>query len=250
MRRGGAGGSTSELMVSVRSGAEAELALAEGVRWLDIKEPARGSLGAADPEIWDQIAARLPHRSGADDVQLSIALGEFTEICGTVPNVPPRVDFIKVGLAGCASVADWQTSAARWCDTISGNAQRVAVHYVDHHQANSPKLEVVLQFAQQLGCGAVLVDTFDKRTGPLTQFWQPRQLARFLDQVKSLGMLAVVGGSIRLTDLPTVTALRPDVIAIRGAVCEADRTGMIVSARIADCLRSLEASVAAGDRED
>jgi len=250
MSHGFAGASTSELMVSVRSGAEAVIALAEGVRWLDVKEPSRGSLGAAEPEVWEQIAASLPPRTGADNVQLSIAFGEFTEVSHTVPSVPPRVDFIKVGLAGCATVDDWQAGVARWCDSISGDAQRVAVHYADHYQARSPELQEVLRFAQQVGCGAVLVDTFDKRTGPLTRFWQPPQLSQFIDQVKSLGMLAVVGGSIRLTDLPSVSALRPDVIAVRGAVCEAERTGMIVSQRISDCLRSVAASVATGDRED
>lgn len=250
MSREQTGASTSELMVSVRSDAEAALALTQGVRWLDVKEPARGSLGAADPETWNKIAARLPPRRDTEGVRLSIALGEFTEIFGTVPSVPPRVDFIKVGLAGCEMIANWQADVAGWFDAISGDACRVAVHYADHCQARSPNLDDVLQFAQQVGCGAVLVDTFDKRSGPLTQLWQPRQLAEFIEQVKSLGMLAVVGGSIRLTDLPAVSAQRPDVIAVRGAVCEADRTGTIVSQRIAACLRSVEASVTAGDRED
>ncbi|MEX0794843.1 MAG: (5-formylfuran-3-yl)methyl phosphate synthase [Pirellulaceae bacterium] len=242
--------STTELMVSVRSGAEAALALAEGVRWLDVKEPSRGSLGAADPQTWQQIAVRLPHRTGVGDVRLSIALGEFVEVSGTAPIIPPRVDFIKVGLAGCATIDDWQASAAQWFEAISGDVQRVGVYYVDHHQAGSPKLEEVLEFAQQVGCGAVLVDTFDKRSGPLTQLWQAQKLVEFIDQVKSLGMLAVVGGSIRLSDLSQVSALGPDVIALRGAVCERDRTGTIVSRRIADCLRSVEASVAADDLED
>ena len=41
----------SRLLVSVRSAAEAEVALGAGADLIDVKEPSRGSLGAADPAL-------------------------------------------------------------------------------------------------------------------------------------------------------------------------------------------------------
>ncbi len=41
----------TRLLVSVRSAAEAEIALSAGADLIDVKEPSRGSLGAADPAV-------------------------------------------------------------------------------------------------------------------------------------------------------------------------------------------------------
>ncbi|MEX0712176.1 MAG: (5-formylfuran-3-yl)methyl phosphate synthase, partial [Pirellulales bacterium] len=49
----------TKLLVSVRSLAEARLALAAGVDLIDLKEPARGSLGALDPAVARQIVRSL-----------------------------------------------------------------------------------------------------------------------------------------------------------------------------------------------
>ena len=62
------------LLVSVRSAAEALVAMAGGADLIDVKEPSRGSLGAVDPEvlseICDAVGGRLP---------ISAALGELAE---------------------------------------------------------------------------------------------------------------------------------------------------------------------------
>ena len=46
------------LLVSVRSAEEARAALAGGATVIDIKEPDRGPLGRAEPEVWQQVARR------------------------------------------------------------------------------------------------------------------------------------------------------------------------------------------------
>src|SRR5204863_2047675 len=60
------------LLVSVRSAAEAELALAGGADIIDVKEPRRGALGPADPIVWKEILERVAGR-----VPVSAALGEL-----------------------------------------------------------------------------------------------------------------------------------------------------------------------------
>ena len=49
----------TKLLVSVRSVAEARIALAGGVDLIDVKEPRRGSLGAADAGIIAEIVAHV-----------------------------------------------------------------------------------------------------------------------------------------------------------------------------------------------
>ncbi|MDP7303223.1 MAG: (5-formylfuran-3-yl)methyl phosphate synthase, partial [Pirellulaceae bacterium] len=64
----------TELLVSVRDANEAQQALAGGADVIDVKEPARGALGAADPEVWHHVRRAIPL-----DVRLSVALGELTD---------------------------------------------------------------------------------------------------------------------------------------------------------------------------
>src|SRR5207244_7336185 len=54
-RRGREKRTMTGLLVSVRSAAEAETALAGGADVVDVKEPRRGALGPADPSVWKQV---------------------------------------------------------------------------------------------------------------------------------------------------------------------------------------------------
>ena len=93
------------LLVSVRSAEEVSAALAGGADIIDAKEPARGSLGAVDPEVLSAIAAGTP-----GSVPLSVALGD----CATEEEVRCAVSavrlpkrsapvYLKLGFAGIAS---------------------------------------------------------------------------------------------------------------------------------------------------
>src|SRR5262245_30687842 len=92
------------LLVSVRDAAEAAIALAGGAALIDVKDPDRGSLGAAPAatvaDVLDAVNGRAP---------VSAALGELADWPGA-PG-PPHIDrlaFVKWGLAGCRD-QDWLT---------------------------------------------------------------------------------------------------------------------------------------------
>src|SRR4051812_30438336 len=80
------------LLVSVRSAAEAEAALAGGADLIDVKEPARGPLGRADDAVIDAVVASVAGRR-----PVSAALGELAERGGPLP---AGCRYVKWGLAG------------------------------------------------------------------------------------------------------------------------------------------------------
>src|SRR3954454_23697054 len=95
---------TPGLLVSVRSAAEALAALAGGADVIDVKEPNRGSLGAADD---DTIAAVVEAVAGRAFV--SAAFGELVELSASSNGDRRRalvagVSLFKVGLAQCATI--------------------------------------------------------------------------------------------------------------------------------------------------
>ena len=101
----------TKLLVSVRSRAEAEAALAGGADIIDIKEPARGALGAADPAVWAEICACIGRRA-----IVSAALGELlSDRTFDLARQTAGLRFAKIGLAGCHSHRGWMD---RWMAAV------------------------------------------------------------------------------------------------------------------------------------
>src|SRR5690606_5370379 len=100
-----------QLLVSVRSPAEVQAAIAGGCDWLDIKEPSRGSLGAADFETIAAICESI--EKSARRPPISVALGELNDWShpASPPALPGAVCFVKLGLSGCGSSRKW---TSRW----------------------------------------------------------------------------------------------------------------------------------------
>lgn len=229
------------LLVSVRDGQEARAALAGGAAIIDVKEPLRGSLGAASADRWSEVLQCVQER-----VPVSVALGELTdgELPGRLRHLP-AVNFAKIGLAGCRSLPDWP---ARWRGALEHfppSVAAVAVIYADWQQAAAPPPPDVLCQAQQLGCRAVLWDTFFKDGDRLFHHFPVDRLAPLVKQAREANLLVVLAGSLGLEDLATIRSLAPDFVAVRGAVCNGSRVATVQQLRVRQFVQAL----ASGDRQ-
>lgn len=221
----------TKLLVSVRDSHEALAALDGGADLIDVKEPRRGALGAADAEVVAEVVRVVEGRAPT-----SMALGELVDLAERIEerNAPswPTTDFAKVGLAGCTRWQDWPQHWRAALDRLPAETERVAVVYADWESCGAPEPYAVLRHGSEHGCAAVLVDTYDKARGALVDLWTPSYLARYLAAVRSERLLAVVAGSLQATTLASVAALRPDYVAVRGAACLGVRTGAIDPLRV------------------
>jgi len=209
----------TRLLVSVRSAAEARDALAAGVDLVDLKEPLRGALGAVDWEVAAEVALLAAGRT-----PLSMALGELMDGgTDTVHTVPPGVAYVKLGMAGAAIQADWPRRWRTALAPLPDCAAPVAVVYADWRNAHAPRPNDVLAQGRELGCGALLVDTWRKSAGGLLDCITSRELADLLSSARAAGMLGVVGGSLTWDTVAPVLDLAPDYVAVRGAVCRGSR---------------------------
>jgi len=210
----------TRLLVSVRSAEEARLALDCGVDLIDIKEPERGALGAADASVWGEVLEVV--KGG---VPVSCALGELPGMSPRLAaTVPAGMRYVKVGLAGALDQNDWESA---WRDATTKRpvgCHLVGVIYADYVAARAPSPDSVLPAARRLGCHAILVDTFDKRAGDLFAHWRVDALAQFLEDARSEGLLTVVGGGLTWRSLSTVLDQPIDYVAVRGLACAGERT--------------------------
>lgn len=232
----------TKLLVSVRDVEEAQIALDAGVDLIDMKDPTKGALGAVNAAD----AQRIADLCGVRRKPLSMALGELpADFPGDVnafdpfalfddppPTVPEEVSFAKIGLAGCARRPRWRAQLQLLRRTLDPNTGFVAVIYADGDAVGAPAAEAIVAEAIGLEARAVLVDTAVKDGRTLFDHWSPAQLRRFVEEVQSLGMLAVVGGGLTPVVIPQAVLSGADYVAVRGAACATDRTSKIDAARI------------------
>lgn len=210
-------------LVSVRSPEEALIALTGGADIVDVKEPARGALGAVPlpvvRAVIAAVAARAPVSATVGDCALGAAAGRARAIAGA------GVDYVKLGFFG---EADRQAlDALERC--AAGGIRLIAVLFADQ-----PRPDGLVTRLAQAGFAGVMLDTMDKRGGGLRHHLGPEALAGFLGAARRHGLSAGLAGSLRAEDVAALLPLRPDVLGFRGALCGgAQRAGALDPSRVA-----------------
>ncbi|MFM2095121.1 MAG: hypothetical protein RIS70_2245 [Planctomycetota bacterium] len=256
----------AELLVSVRDAEEALAALAGGAAIIDVKEPSRGALGAADPEIWQAVVRAVGGR-----VPVSVALGEWIDgprswddrIPNDVHQALSGVAFAKLGLAGASSHSDWRSSWVALCRKLSQWVKPVAVLYADWQIAGSPSPQEILASVDEAGCEIVLIDTFRKDGRSLHEVVDATILSDWTAAIRGEGGGAVGGeacsavrgrlrtlviaGSLTTTTIPRALTLTPDYVAVRGAACGGDRTSRVCTHHVSQLISLLRGDLLRGD---
>lgn len=229
------------LLVSVRSEHEAGAAIAGGADILDVKDPARGSLGCPESDVLKSICRVASTRS----VRVTTALGEVSEWAQPMPFViPGGVSFAKLGLAGLGDQRDWlQTwlTVRRRFDAQRTGVGWVAVAYVDESAAASPPIENVLSAAIATGCAGLLLDTYDKSSGRLFDFISEYQLEDLADRLHAAGKFLAAAGRLSLDDVARLASCPVDIVAVRSAACaDSDRQSGVSTDLVASCKAALQ----------
>jgi uncharacterized protein (UPF0264 family) len=211
----------TQLLVSVRSAAEAEAALAGGAALLDVKEPAHGPLGrAGDATIADVVGAVAGRRP------VSAALGELLGASQAgLPPVVSRLAYVKWGLAGYRArrPARWKADLAHALGRTAAPCRGVVVAYADWRRAPAPPPEEVCAFAREHAAGAFLLDTWGKDGTTLLNWLPLPDVCRLCERCRAAGVPVALAGSLGPAQVRTLRAAGPDWFAVRGAVCQGGR---------------------------
>ncbi len=227
----------SELLVSVRSVAEAEKALAGGAGLIDVKEPHNGPMGRASSDV---IRAVCDHV--ADRAPVSAALGELLGSSSSAADA--RLRFAKWGLAGCRHRRAWRgelvETAASWRHAIP-SCQPVVVAYADWENASAPRPMDVCDFATEHRWGAYLLDTWSKNGKTLLDWLSEDEIARLCRKCRAARVGVALAGSLGAREIIRLKAIKPDWFAVRGSACAGqDRQGAIDENRVRSLVSLLQ----------
>lgn len=219
------------LLVSVADADEATAALEGGADVIDAKDPTGGALGPVRPDVLTVITGTVRGRA-----IVTAALGDASDVHRTerlAAEYSGRgASLLKVGFAGVADarrVDALLAAAVRGCVAGSGV---VAVAYADCSYAACIDPWSLVEVAVRSGARGVLVDTADKLGDGLTSLWNPSQLASWVAEARSWGLIAAVAGKLGESDFAIAREAGADIVGVRGAACVGERTSRVSADRV------------------
>lgn len=237
--------------MSVRNAHEASLAIEGGADWIDAKDPDRGSLGSVDIDSLREIAAACAaHRNR---LQISAALGELVDMPSPHQFVEVEtLTLVKVGVAQLGqSIGDLTQVLASWLEMAPSKPGQnrpgiVLAAYADSARADAPDIrdvcQAAIQFAER-GVVGLLIDTCVKDGSNLLDHAEAKLLRDVVEQSRDAGLMTALAGSLTIQTIPEVAAIRPHIVAVRGAACESsDRRAWIAAERVAKIKHLLQAA--------
>jgi (5-formylfuran-3-yl)methyl phosphate synthase len=198
------------MLASVMSPHEATLALAGGADIIDAKNPLAGAYGALPRAVVHAIRDATPR-----GVRVSATVGDGThdELVEAVRLMANETGctFVKVAFARGSDSATLITALGR---LDLGSTQLVGMLLADQ----APDFSMIDAMAKA-GFAGALLDTADKATGTLLDACDEATLAHFIARTQNLGLFAGLAGALRISHVPTLMRLKPNVIGFRGALC-------------------------------
>lgn len=231
------------LLASVADLAEMDIALAAGADIVDLKDPAQGALGAWAADALTAGVARW-RRVAAGGSGLSATVGDLPLDPDALRDAAARtaaagVPLVKIGFAHAAA----SPALARCIAALAPLARQhrlIAVLFADQ----APRPGLIPQFAAA-GFHGVMLDTADKGAGSLRTHLGDAALAAFVAAARGHGLVTGLAGSLRLSDIAPLTAIAPDYLGFRGALCAQGRAGALDADRLRAVGAALRRPVAA-----
>jgi (5-formylfuran-3-yl)methyl phosphate synthase len=214
----------TRMLASVSSPEEAEIALAGGADIIDLKDPARGALGAVTPDVIRATVKTVGKRrltsavAGDLPMQPGLVAATVREIAAT------GVDYVKLGLFPGGDASACISALAE----IATGTKLIAVFFADA----SPDLSL-LPLLKRSGFAGAMIDTQGKAAGRLLDHLDIARLRGFVEDCHASGMIAGLAGSLETPDIPRLLVLAPDLLGFRGALCgPGGRTAALDPARL------------------
>jgi len=229
------------MLASVKNFEEAQIVARLGVDILDLKQPAKGALGAL--EIKD-VAHIVSNLSGSNLISATVGdLPMQAEVLAPAVQAMAGtgVDFVKIGFF---PGGDWSACLTALSALTEQGMALVAVLFADLQ----PDFGIIAQL-REAGFRGVMLDTADKRRGSLTETMDFAKLQKFTDIARNCRLITGLAGSLKVSDISDLLSLQADYLGFRGALCRSDcRTESLDASKVLE-IKSLMPSFLSSRRE-
>ncbi|NHJ32828.1 MAG: hypothetical protein FK732_08190 [Asgard group archaeon] len=212
------------LLVSPQNTSEAVECVKGEADIIDVKNPVEGSLGANFPWIIKEIREIVP-----DHIPISATLGDVPYKPGTVALAAlgaarSGASYIKVGLFGTKNrdeAIEVMKAVTKTVAEFSLPTEVVAAGYAEGKEIGCINPLLIPEIAHESSSSFAMIDTYNKRNGKsIFDILTFDDLTHFTKTSRKWNIGVALGGSITVKHIPTLKRLEPDIVGIRGAVCD------------------------------
>lgn len=220
----------TQLLISVTSIVEAEMALAHGADIIDLKDPSQGALGALPAatikSVINFVAAQKP---------VSATIGNLPMHAAAIFNAVSalaalQVDFIKIGFF---ETDDYQPCLNALQSLTHNGTKLIAVLFAEHRYSSD-----LIAAIKQAGFIGVMLDTANKNGLTFIDHYSAEQQLNFSRLVVQHGLSLGLAGSLQLKHIALAQQLNPTYIGFRGGVCDANRRQLNLDAEKIKAIRA------------
>jgi uncharacterized protein (UPF0264 family) len=209
----------TSLLASVRSSAEAKVAVLGGADIIDAKEPRRGALGSVAPHVLTAIVRAVGGQQPVSATIGDMPLDPEGVRAAALATSRAGADIVKIGIFE----GDLERTFAALRPLAREGRRFVAVVFADR----APDLTRLVSLCAEAGFFGVMLDTADKTVGPLTAHLDATTLRAFVDHARRRGLQSGLAGSLQVADIPLLASLHPDYLGFRSALTSSRRTGRL-----------------------
>ncbi len=229
------------LMVSVQNLPEALEALEGGADIVDVKNLQEALVGSAHPHIVRDVREAIPLARHA-----SVTLGVVPNQIGTVAMAVYtagvlKATSVKVGFMNTEYDYAVETLLAARQALDGFDTKLIGSLFADNELYDGLDPHLMVKLAQEGQCDGYLIDTLTKDGRNLFDFLTETELRDMVFEGKELGVSTALSGHLRISDLDELARINPDIVGVRGPVCQkGDRTSGVHRDAVAEFKRQLE----------
>ena len=228
------------LMVSVQNLNEAIEALHGGADIVDVKNLQEALVGSAHPLTVKAVRDSIPM-----DRHASVTLGVVPNQAGTVAMAvyaagildatSVKVGFMRTEYNEAVEVLLECKQALEGFDT-----KLIGSLFADNPLYDGLDAKHMVDLAEESRCDGWLIDTLTKDGRNLFDFIPESELRDMVLSGKKSGMSTALSGHLKMSDLDELARINPDIVGVRGAVCQkGDRDSAVHRDAVAEFTRQL-----------
>jgi uncharacterized protein (UPF0264 family) len=227
---------TTQLLISVTTIEEAQIALENGADIIDLKEPSLGALGALPIETIQAIVTYVKNTKNAEAKLTSATIGDLPMqpellLAHVTQLATTGVDIIKIGFF---KTDDYQLSLDALKSVVHAGTKLIAVLFAETTYPQG--LIAAIKYAGFMG---VMLDTAKKNGLTLLDYYSQEQRAIFAKTVLGHDLQLGLAGSLKLQHVALIKELNPSYIGFRGGVCNDNQRNLALDAAKIKAVRKI-----------
>ncbi len=205
----------TQILISVTSIAEAQIALDNGVDIIDLKDPSAGALGALPLPLIQSIVSYINRQKlvsatiGDLPMQADLILQRVMLLAST------KVDYIKIGFF---ESSNFQPCLDALQSVTQSGVKLIAVLFAEHSYP-----ENLIEIIKKAGFVGIMLDTANKNGHTFLDYYSEKLRKEFAQKVLALDLTFGLAGSLKVQHIAIAKEINPTYIGFRGGVCDENK---------------------------